>query len=255
MKIVIIEDESLTAKNLVRSIKQIEPGVEVLALLESVDAAVHWLTKNEQPDLFFMDIQLSDGVSFEIFEKANISKPVIFTTAYNEYAIRAFKVNSVDYLLKPIDNDHLKAAIVKYKRNFTQTQGEVANELQSFVSSFKRNDLPKYKERFLAHYRSGIIPIPAPKVSHFLKDTIIYLVTIDNEKLVTDYNTIDEIEEVIDPKFFFRANRQTIIHVDAVDTYKKHDTGKIEVHVKCDKNMHIDISREKANDFKNWIDS
>lgn len=255
MKIVIIEDESLTAKNLIRSIKQIEQGVEVVATLESVEAAVQWLLKNEQPDLFFMDIQLADGVSFEIFERTKITKPVIFTTAYNEYAIRAFKVNSVDYLLKPIDTEQLKNAIAKYKRNFGHTQVEAVNELESFVSAFKRNDLPKYKERFLAHYRSGIIPVPASKVSHFIKDTIIYLVTVDNEKLVTDYNTIDEIEEVVDAKYFFRANRQTIIHVDAVDTYKKHDTGKIEVHVKCDKNAHIDVSREKANDFKNWIDS
>jgi|ERR1043165_3052640 DNA-binding LytR/AlgR family response regulator len=254
MKVVIIEDEPLVAKNLTRLLKQIEPSMEVINSLDSVSSAVKWIKENPQPDLFFMDIQLADGVSFDIFEKVKIEKPVIFTTAYNEYAIRAFKVNSVDYLLKPIDKEQLELAVEKYKKYFGQNTTAVSEQLQSFVSHYGKTDLPKFKERFLAHYKAGIVPLPADKAAYFIKDTIIYLVTNDNEKLVTDYNTIDEIEEVVDPKKFFRANRQMIIHIDQIETYKKHDTGKIEVHLKCDKNVRADVSREKANEFVGWLD-
>lgn len=254
MKVVVIEDEPLVAKNLIRMIKQIEPAAEVINSLDSVELAVKWIKENEQPDLFFMDIQLADGVSFDIFDKVKIERPVVFTTAYNEYAIRAFKVNSVDYLLKPVDKDQLQLAIEKFKKYYGQNTAVVAEQLQSFVSSYGKGDSPKYKERFLAHYKAGIVPLPESKVAYFVKDTIIYLVTADNEKLVTDYNTIDEIEEVVNPKQFFRANRQMIINIDQIETYRKHDTGKIEVHLKCDKHVHADVSREKANEFVNWLD-
>ena len=254
MKVVIIEDEPLVAKNLSRMIKQIEPNAEIITSLDSVSSSVKWIKENEQPDLFFMDIQLADGVSFDIFDKVKVEKPVIFTTAYNEYAIRAFKVNSVDYLLKPIDKEQLQSAIEKFKKYFGQSTKEGSEQLQSFVSSYKKEDLPKHKERFLAHYKAGIVPLPENRVAYFIKDTIIYLVTTDNEKLVTDYNTIDEIEEVVNPKKFFRSNRQMIIHIDQIDTYKKHDTGKVEVHLKCDKNIRADVSREKASEFVNWLD-
>jgi two-component system LytT family response regulator len=255
MKVIIIEDESLLAKSLQRLLLEIEPGIKVLAVLDSVASSVNWLNTNPHPDLLFADIQLSDGVSFDIFNKVKIDKPVIFTTAYNDYAIRAFKVNSVDYLLKPIDKDYLHAALQKFKHHYQNNHdGGITGQLKELMQTLANPAEKKYKERFLAHYKSGIVPLPESKVACFIKDTIIYLVTTDNEKLVTDYNTIDEIEEVVNPAKFFRANRQSIIHINEVETYKKHDTGKIEVHLKCDKSLHIDISREKANDFVNWLD-
>ena len=255
MNVIIIEDESLIAKNMQRLLREIDPSIKVLTVLESVAAAVSWLNSNPNPDLLFADIQLSDGVSFDIFSQVKIDKPVIFTTAYNEYAIRAFKVNSVDYLLKPIDKEYLQAAIEKFKRHYQlKGAGGVTEQLKELMVTLANPGERKYKERFLAHYKSGIVPLPESKVACFIKDTIIYLVTTDNEKLVTDYNTIDEIEEVVNPDKFFRANRQSIIQINEVETFKKHDTGKIEVHLKCDKNLHIDISREKANDFVSWLD-
>jgi two-component system LytT family response regulator len=253
MKVVIIEDENLIAKNLQLLLKQIDSTIEVVTVLDSVSGTVNWLKENQQPDLLFMDIQLSDGVSFDIFKKVKIDKPIIFTTAYNEYAIRAFKVNSVDYLLKPIDKEQLQRALDKYKKYYSPS-GMADEQLKELLLSISNPAQKKYKERFLAHYKAGIVPLTESKVSYFVKDTLIYLVTTENEKLVTDYNTIDEIEEVINPDKFFRANRQTIIHLDEVDTYKKHDTGKIEVHLKCDKNLRVDVSREKANEFVNWVD-
>ena len=255
MNVIIIEDESLLAKNLQRLLLEIEPCIKVLAVLDSVAASVNWLNTNAHPDLLFADIQLSDGVSFDIFNQVKIDKPVIFTTAYNDYAIRAFKVNSVDYLLKPIDKEYLQAALQKFKQHYQNApMGGVTEQLKELMLTLQNPAEKKYKERFLAHYKSGIVPLPESKVACFVKDTIIYLVTTDNEKLVTDYSTIDEIEEVVNPAKFFRANRQSIIQINEVETYKKHDTGKIEVHLKCDKGLHIDISREKANDFVNWLD-
>jgi DNA-binding LytR/AlgR family response regulator len=253
MKVVIVEDETLIAKNLLRLLKQVEGDVQVLAVLDSVATAISWFKEHPAPDLVFMDIQLSDGVSFDIFNSVKLDAPVIFTTAYNEYAIRAFKVNSIDYLLKPIDKEALEKAIDKFKK-YHQSSAPEGNQLKELMQSLANPTLKKYKERFLAHYKSGIVPLPESQVAYFVKDTLIYLVTKQNEKLVTDYNTIDEIEEVIDPQKFFRSNRQTIIRIDEVETYKKHDTGKVEVHLKCDKNTHIDVSREKANEFVAWLD-
>lgn len=255
MKVIIIEDEALIAKGLQRTLKQVDGSLEVLATLDSVASSVKWLKDNTAPDLIFMDIQLADGVSFDIFDQIKIEAPVIFTTAYNEYAIRAFKVNSVDYLLKPIDKDALENALNKYKRIYNTDKQLMSEQIRTLINNISKQDTPKYKERFLAHYKSGIVPVAEYQVSHFVKDTIIYLVTLDHQKLVTDYNTIDEIEEMVDPQKFFRANRQTIIRIDSVETYRKHDTGKIDVVMKCDSNLHIDISREKANEFKQWIDS
>lgn len=254
MNVVIIEDENLIAKNLERLLKQIDPEIKVLAVFDSVEASVKWLNANPHPDLFFMDIQLSDGVSFDIFNNTKIEKPVIFTTAYNDYAIRAFKVNSVDYLLKPIDREALEQALDKYKKLHQSSGSNINSQLQELISAMSNPFETRYKERFLAHYKSGIVPLPWSKVAYFVKDNIIYLVTTDNEKLVTDYYTIDEIEEVVNPQKFFRANRQMILQLDQVETYKKHDTGKIEVHLKSDKNLVVDVSREKANEFVNWLD-
>lgn len=254
MNVVIIEDENLIAKNLQRMLNLVDPSIRVIAVLDSVASTVKWLKENPQPELLFMDIQLSDGVSFDIFNQVKIEKPVIFTTAYNEYAVRAFKVNSVDYLLKPIDKEYLERAIKKFQRYYQPSTEPIDARIREIISSMANPGERKFKERFLAHYKSGIVPVPENKVAYFIKDAIIYLVTLDKEKLVTDYSTIDEIEELANPQNFFRANRQIIIHIDQVDTYKKHDTGKIETHLKCDKNLRVDISREKANEFVSWLD-
>lgn len=254
MKVLIIEDETLVAKNLQILLKQIDASIEVLAVLDSVSSSVKWLKENPHPDLLFMDIQLSDGVSFDIFRKVKVERPIIFTTAYNEYALRAFKVNSVDYLLKPVDKEYLVRALDKYRKHHQQEAGLMNEQLANLMESLQHPETKKYKERFLAHYKSGIVPLPENKVAYFVKDTIIYVVTTENEKLVTDYYTLEEIEEVMNPAIFFRANRQAIIHIDQVKTYKRHDTGKIEVSLKCDPNTRVDVSREKANEFKTWID-
>ena len=253
MKGLIIEDEVLIANNLHRLMREVAGDVEVLAVTGTIAATVSWLRDNPTPDLLFMDIQLSDGVSFDILAQVKVQSPIIFTTAYDEYAIRAFKHNSLDYLLKPIDRDELKIALDKFRRIYghhTDRQSDIV-ELISMMTSKKT--LPA-KERFLVHHGPGLIPIRTDQVCCFYKDQIIYLLTTDGQKYVTDYDTLDEIEELTDPIHFYRANRQTLVAKAAVESLQKHFTGKVEVTVKGH-NIIIDVSREKAQDFKNWLEN
>jgi DNA-binding LytR/AlgR family response regulator len=255
MKVLIIEDESLIAKNLQRLLNEIAPDAEVVSVIDSVKGAVKYFSTSEHPDLIFMDIQLSDGVSFDIFSQVSIDRPVIFTTAYNEYAIQAFKHNGIDYLLKPIDKTELKVAIDKFNRLYNTDHSGKQQEIVELITLLNTKQPIPYKERFLVHYKSGFIPVKADEVSIFYKDQIIYLHSVNGQKYVTDYNTLDEIEELVNPVSFYRANRQTLINKTAVESIQKHFTGKIEVRVKGHDDMLIDVSREKAQDFKTWLEN
>ena len=252
MKVLIVEDEALIAKTLQRLLKEIAPDAEVLAVTDTVRGTVKWLKANGAPDLIFMDIQLGDGVSFDIFSQVSIDRPIIFTTAYNEYAIRAFKYNGIDYLLKPIDKTELQAAIDKFYKMY---KGNAAKDIDvgELVSLMSGKQTIPYKERFLVHYKSGYVPVLKDGISCFHKDQIIYLLACDGQKYVTDYNTLDEIEELVDPVSFFRANRQTLICKNSVESLQKHFTGKIEVKAKGHE-MIVDVSREKAQEFKQWLE-
>ena len=252
MKVLIVEDEALIAKSLQRLLKEITPEAEVLVVTDTVRGTVKWLKANSAPDLIFMDIQLGDGVSFDIFSQVSIDRPIIFTTAYNEYAIRAFKYNGIDYLLKPIDKTELKAAMDKYYKMY---KGNAAKEINvdELVSLMSGKKTIPYKDLFLVHYKSGYVPVLKDSISCFHKDQIIYLLASDGQKYVTDYNTLDEIEELVDPVSFFRANRQTLICKDSVESLQKHFTGKIEVKVKSHETI-VDVSREKAQEFKQWLE-
>jgi DNA-binding LytR/AlgR family response regulator len=254
MNVWIIEDEALIARSLEKVLREIDNTIQVAVVLDSVVSAVQYFKNNLHPDLVFMDIQLSDGVSFDIFNQVKIECPIIFTTAYNEYAIRAFKVNSVDYLLKPIDKNDLINALEKF-RKFYATKDNSLQNLNSLAKDYFLPNKVKFKERFLVHFKNGLIPITSDKVAYFLKDQIIYLFTHDGQKYITDYSTIDEIEELVNPAVFFRANRQTLLQIAAVDSYHKHATGKLEVSVKGNSLLPLEVSREKAGDFKTWIEA
>jgi|APTNR8051073442_1049403.scaffolds.fasta_scaffold31623_1 two-component system LytT family response regulator len=252
MNIVVVEDEPLNVKSLRKLIKQIKPDAEVINELDTVAASVDWFKTHPQPDLLFMDIQLADGISFDIFKEVEITAPIIFTTAYDKYAIHAFKVNSIDYLLKPIELEALQNAFEKLQRLHASTN--ILNEqLHRFLQSI-RNPEKQYNERFLVHDKGGMAPIPAHDVAYFVKESIIYLVTNSNQKLVTDYHTLDELEEIVNPTQFIRANRQILLHKNQVASYKKHYTGKMTVHIKLDPNTELDVSREKSHDFLHWLE-
>lgn len=252
MKIVIVEDEPLNVKSLRKLIKQIKPDAEVINELDTVASSVEWFKTHPQPDLVFMDIQLADGISFDIFKEVDITAPIIFTTAYDKYAIHAFKVNSIDYLLKPIESEALQKAFEKLDR-LHASANLVSEQMQLFLQSI-RNPTKQYNERFLVHDKGGMAPVKAADVAYFIKESIIYLVTNANQKLVTDYHTLDELEEIVNPEQFIRANRQILLHKSQVANYKKHYTGKMTVHIKIDPKIELDVSREKSHEFVNWLE-
>lgn len=249
MRILIIEDEPLVAKDLENLLRKIDGNLQVLAILSSVASAKKWFTANQLPDLILSDIQLSDGISFDIYETLHLSCPIIFTTAYDDYAIRAFKLNSIDYLLKPIDGKELTAAIEKY-RSLT-SESILAEQLKTLMGSWNQQPHKKYKDRFLTLHRNTLVPVMQNEIAFFHKEELIFLHTMANERYISDHQTMDEIESLLNPEFFFRVNRQFIIHIQSIGRIKTTHKG-LTVQLKPPFNNEIDISREKAVVFKNW---
>lgn len=249
MKIVIIEDEPLAAKDLENLLRRIEPSAIVETILSSVEAAKKWFALHTLPDLILSDIQLSDGISFDIFENLQLSCPIIFTTAYDDYAIRAFKLNSIDYLLKPVDAVELSAALNKYKS--LTSENVITEQLKSLMDTWNQHPQKKYKERFLTLHRNTLVPVMQNDIAFFHKEELIYLHTMANERYISDQQTMDEIEGLLNPEFFFRVNRQYIIHIQSIGRIKTTHKG-LTVQLKSPFNNEIDISREKASAFKNW---
>lgn len=249
MNVLIIEDEPWAAKDLQNLILRLEPSAKVIQIISSVQGAVKWFSSNPAPDLVFSDIQLSDGLSFEIFETLPLQCPVIFTTAFDDYAIRAFKLNSIDYLLKPVDEKELKAALTKFR---SLSAGSILGDhLMALVNNWGQAN-KKYKERFLTLHRNTLVPVAQSDIAFFHKEELIYLHTMSNEKFISEHHTVDEIETLLNPEIFFRVNRQYIIHIQSVDRVKTTHKG-LTVQLKPAFHTDIDISREKAAAFKNWL--
>jgi DNA-binding LytR/AlgR family response regulator len=254
LRTVIIEDEPLVANDLKKMLGELLPHAHLQTVLTSVKAARQWLSENAEPDLLFVDVQLSDGVSFEIFNEISIQCPVIFTTAYNEYAIRAFKLNSIDYLLKPIDREELKQALDKFQRMRQLPENHVQDQLVHFLKDLQAEpSSKKYKERFLVQIRNRVTPVTSESIAYFCRNEIIFLVTHDNQKYVSEFDTLEEMEVLLNPAAFFRANRQYIVHLNSVDSYRSHSTGKLAVYLKAPLQLELDISREKAQAFRHWL--
>jgi DNA-binding LytR/AlgR family response regulator len=255
MKVLIIEDESLIARELQFKIGQIAPDLKILGVVPSVKTANKWFLENAEPDLIFADIQLSDGVSFEIFERYELQCPIVFTTAYDEYAIRAFKVNGVDYLLKPVDNEELTRAINKC-RTIVESRSQYPKDMQQLLKMIATPQaIPtEYKEKFVVSYRHQWLPVFTKDIACFSRDGVNYLHTFTGERYVLDFTTLDEVEELLDPRLFFRANRQYIIHADAIQSVKPLENQKLVLTMKAPAKLEIDISREKAPGFKRWFE-
>jgi DNA-binding LytR/AlgR family response regulator len=202
-----------------------------------------------------MDIQLSDGVSFDLFNSFELKCPVIFTTAYDEYAIRAFKVNGADYLLKPIKDADLAAAIEKCKKIIAQNIGHPA-DIQNLVTTVADRSLPeKYKEKFLVNVRNQWMPVNTRDIACFSKEVLNYIYLFNGERYSTDYVTLDEVEELLDPQQFYRANRQFIINIDAIHSVKPVENSKLIIRLKePNHKLEIDMSRLKSPEFKKWMD-
>ncbi len=246
MKVVIVEDERLASKRLESLLKKAEPGIEVIQILESVEDAVNWFSQNTKPDLIFMDIQLDDGISFEIFDAVKIEAPVIFTTAYNEYAIRAFKVNSVDYLLKPIEEEALATAIQKFKKLFAETwdfETKIAKAIGEISTQFKSRFFIKVGIRFKSIQIENIC-------SFFVEERNTFLRTNEGKNYDLDYS-LDQLQKMVDPNLFFRINRNYLVNINCIDEIVSYSTNRLKL--KIGKIEQI-VSRDKVSDFKQWMD-
>ncbi|MEZ4991734.1 MAG: LytTR family DNA-binding domain-containing protein [Saprospiraceae bacterium] len=251
---VIIEDEALIARELQQKIASVAEDVRVVETLASLKTAKKWFMQHAEPDLLFMDIQLSDGVSFELFEYFDLRCPVIFTTAYDDYAIRAFKVNGIDYLLKPIAMDDLAAAIARFRRQ-REHQSQPPSVLLDLWKNLQQPnaDVSVFKEKFIVNVRNIWVPVNTRDVACILRDGINYLYTFNGDRYVLDYNTLEEVEELLDPRMFYRANRQCIVNIEAIRSIRPHENQKLTLHLKAPEKKTIDISREKAPAFKKWF--
>jgi DNA-binding LytR/AlgR family response regulator len=252
MDIVIIEDEMLASERLQMLIKNYDPSVNIVACLESIEEAVQWLQTKPHPDLLFVDIHLSDGHSFEIFRKVNLQKPVIFTTAFDNYALDAFSLFSIDYILKPVTAEALAAAINKYK---TVTSSLMAN-YALLSDQVRENFNTRYKNRFLAKVGQRSFFIHADEVAYFFADNkIVYLVDNEGNRFIINF-TLEKLEPLLDPHDFFRINRKMIIHSKAVEQVKPYFNNRLKLTLKSIKaDEEIIISRERVNDFKVWADA
>ena len=250
VKVLIIEDEHLAADKLNRMLHEIDPDIQVVAMLESVAESASWLASNLAPDLIFMDIQLDDGISFEIFDTVKINTPIIFTTAYNEYAIKAFKVNSVDYLLKPFTTKDLLAALDKYKQlhKGLNIQSEKIDHLyQQLVKD--------YKTRFFVKIGTHFHSVSTSEIAcFFIRERGTFIKTIVSKNFDIDYS-LDQIQKLVDPAQFFRINRNYVINMDSISDIISYSTNRLKIVLKNFE--HLDdllVSREKTGEFKKWLD-
>lgn len=254
LNIVIVEDEAVTARNLAHMLQSIDDGINVMASLPSVKEAVSWFNANSNYDLIFMDISLADGMSFEIFKKTVIARPVIFVTAYNQHALTAFKNNGIDYILKPFDEQELTAALGKYKSLVSQpaARANTAVEMERLLEQLHKLSNP-YKRSFLVHFREKLIPVETIKIAWFYTaNEIVYGRTADDRQYVMDF-TMEQLEQQLDPQQFFRANRQFIINRTAVTEVDFYFNGRLSLKVLPQPGEQILISKARVPEYKAWM--
>jgi DNA-binding LytR/AlgR family response regulator len=252
MRIVIIEDEPQAAERLSHLVAELKPGAQILAKLDTVKRSVEWIGSHPTVDLIFMDIQLADGLSFEIFEKVEVKSPIIFTTAYNEYALKAFKVNSIDYILKPVDKEELRAAFAKYD-NLLRTPPDASKMMES-ISYAMQMLTKKYKERFILKVGEHLKSVEVTDILFFFSlEKTTFAQTKDGRKHILDF-TLDQLEELLNPDRFFRINRKYIIAVDSLQDMISHVNSRLKLVLKTSDDDDIIVARERVQEFKDWLD-
>lgn len=248
MKVVIIEDERLAAEKLESLLKQTGAEIKVVAKLESVEESVNWLTSNPTPDLIFMDIQLDDGISFEIFDAVKVEAPVIFTTAFDQYAIRAFKVNSVDYLLKPIGRNALETALEKYQRIFKPAGME--DKLSKVFEQLAK----QWKTRFFVKVGVHFQSVPVGEICcFFVEERCSFLKTQNGKNYALDYS-LDQLQKRVDPELFFRINRNFFVNINCIAEILSYSTTRLKLKLKNFEDDGLIVSRDKVSEFKQWLD-
>jgi DNA-binding LytR/AlgR family response regulator len=258
MKVLIIEDEELAAKKLQKTLATVEPAAEVVGVMDSIRSSVNWLETNESPDVILMDIELADGQSFEIFDRTAIKSTVIFTTSYDEYALKAFKVSSVDYLLKPIQKEDLRGALEKYRGMKSLYGGNVENRdplnVEGLVKQLQEKLQPKeYRKRFLVKHAQKLVSIEVNDIAYFYSDgRLNFFKTTDNKKFVVDY-IMDELEDMLDPEKYFRISRSFYVSVNSIDQIHDYFGNRLILHLNPPVDKEAIVSREKVTEFKKWM--
>lgn len=258
MNVVIVEDESLSIQRLETLLKEYDPSIEVIGLIPSVAKAIQWFQDQPPanlPDLVFMDIHLEDGSAFRIIEKVNLKIPIIFTTAYNTYAIQAFKANSIDYLLKPIDEEELAAAIDKFK--WTQQKQETADSEQSNWSTLlswrEGSGKVTFKDRFMVTVGPKVKSIEVAQISYFFyEDKTTYLTTKDGQNLVVEYS-LDKIASLLNPHKFFRVNRAYLVSLASIESIHSYSGSKFKLDLQPSSRHEVFVSPDRLSDFKTWL--
>jgi DNA-binding LytR/AlgR family response regulator len=251
MNVLIVENEIPAADRIVKLLKTIDKTIAILGIVESVEEAINRLQVKPEPDLILMDIQLDDGLCFEIFETINVDTPVIFTTAYDEYTLKAFKINSVDYLLKPVDEELLKLALEKFKRHYYIDRDPFKRDFRQLISEFRN----QYKSRFLIKIGEKYRSITVGEISHFhISERNVFLCDHQGKDYGVDYS-LEQLQSNLDPRKFFRINRECIVSIDSISLMYSYSSSRLQLTLKDhDKSDLFIVSRDKVADFKKWID-
>ncbi len=256
MKVFLIEDEELTARKMQRLLADVQPDAQVVGVAGSIEASVAWLQTNPAPDLILMDIELADGQSFGIFNRTPVASPVIFTTAYDEYAIKAFTVHSIDYLLKPVKEEDLRRALAKLRDLKQILQGGVDSlppSLSRLLAQLAPPLSPQYRDRFMIKQGQRLFSVPVEDVAYiFSRNKLSFLKTNDGHEWMVDYS-MDELDKMLDPRRFFRLNRQVIAGLSAVDKVHLYFNNKLKIQLLPAFEEEVLVSREKAGEFKAWL--
>lgn len=255
MKVLIVEDEKPAAEKLERYIRQYDDTIEIIGRLDSVQKVSDWFTSGHpEVDLLFMDIQLTDGYVFEVFKQVSIEKPIIFTTAFSEYAMEAFKVSGIDYLLKPITYEALAGSLKKLdKLRNTLAVNKPADQLQQLAQALTQLQKKNYKNRFMVRVGEHIQSVTAEQIAFFYAvDRDVFLYTTAKKKYIIDY-TLEELEEILDPVLFFRANRSFILQINAVSDVLVYSNSRLKIHLHQAFDKEIIVSRERVTLFKEWF--
>lgn len=249
IRILMLEDEEPAAKRLQKLIKETEPDAEIVAVLDSISKAKNWLQQNPSPDLMLVDIHLSDGISLELFKQTDVQCPLIFTTAYDEYALQAFKLNSIDYLLKPVKKEELHNAVEKFKRQKAKEQPPV--DVNKLLETMQQPQ--QFRDRFVIRYGEHIKTIETKDASYFYTESRAnFLVTNEGKRFVIDFN-LDQLERMLNPKQFFRINRQFIVSLQAIDEMTAWTKARVLIKLKPANKQETIVSTERSPEFKKWL--
>ena len=249
MNAIIIEDEKLSAEHLSNLLHKIDPGINVIETFDSIKKSINAFRNGIKTDILFVDVHLADGLSFEIFNTVTIDTPIIFTTAYDEYAIRAFKLNSVDYLLNPVGLTDLKNALAKFKK---YSRNDYAVMLDNIVQSYQTMN-KQYKSRFMIKMGESIVSVKTENIAHFIfEDGIVLLVTKANNQYPVDF-TLDQLETMLDPLDYFRISRKVIVNINSIQKTGTYFNSRLKITSAFLRDENSIVSRERVNDFKEWL--